>query len=412
MKQILLFLSIVILSNNLIFAQKSISKNDFEHLVDYANCKYVKSFIEKNDAGKPYFKDYYEKKVKPELEKVKLDSFQTILKYEKIIELLSNNTPALQLAKKFNERKLKYTEFQDNESLRKSLITSGWNNVDLSKTATNIQNEIIKKYSSIKDKNDIQISESDVVRAQTIQTTSQVEELQLKLSQIQEQYDNLRNDTKIIEFKDSLNKLKLLLYFGFGIILFLFLVVFVVLKKVASRDYIINHVIDSRRIEEKFSFRENTSSEKIVSSFNKKAEVYKLSEADINMIVDRVLECKRINEIENRKQFNTTITEKTETSRTSYKYLKGKSGKIFNRSDNTPDNSFFRLFNEKEEFAHFEFFGDEGEAIAKRIFSEDICTIISGSYQNARSVITNKPGKVKRIGDQWEVFEPVEIKVV
>lgn len=409
MKQILLLLSIVILSNNLIFAQKSISKDDFEHLVDYANCKYVKSFIEKNDAGKPYFKDYYEKKVKPELEKVKLGSFQTILKYEKIIELLSNNIPASKLAKKFNERKFKYAEFQDNESLCKSLITSGWNNVDLSRTASNIQNEIIAKYSSIKDKNDIQISESDVVRAQTIQTTSQVEELQLKLNQLQEQYENLRNDTKIMEFKDSLSKLKLIIYLGLGLMIFLFLVVFLLLKKLASRDYIIKHVIDSKRIEEKFSFRENISSDQ---GFNKRTEGYKLSEADINMIVDRVLEGKKINESENRKQFNTTTTEKTETSKTSYKYLKGKSGKIFNRSENTPENSFFRLFNEKEESAQFEFFGDEGEAIAKRIFSEDICTIISGSYQNARAVITSKPGKIKRIGDQWEVFEPVEIKLI
>ena len=92
--------------------------------------------------------------------------------------------------------------------------------------------------------------------------------------------------------------------------------------------------------------------------------------------------------------------------------MKGKSGNIFNRVENTPENSFFKLFNESDDTAQFEFCGDEAEAIAKRIFSEDISKIVSGSYHNAKSVITNKPGKIRRDGDQWEVIEPVEIKLV
>jgi hypothetical protein len=105
MKKSIIILNIILFLSYLCFGQSNITKQDFEKLVDYSNCKYVQAFIEKNDASKPYFADYYLKKVKPELNKINLDSFQTILKFEKIIELLSNNTPALQLAKKFNERK-------------------------------------------------------------------------------------------------------------------------------------------------------------------------------------------------------------------------------------------------------------------------------------------------------------------
>jgi hypothetical protein len=90
------------------------------------------------------------------------------------------------------------------------------------------------------------------------------------------------------------------------------------------------------------------------------------------------------------------------------KYLKGKTGKFFNRAEDTPETSFFKLFNERDGVALFDFNGDESEAIAKRIFSEDICDIVSGGYQNANSVKTN-PGKVKYVCDRWEVIEPIKV---
>jgi hypothetical protein len=411
-KKSILILGIILFLSSFCFGQSTITKQDFEKLVDYSNCKYVQAFIEKNDASKPYFEDYYLKKVKPELNKVNLDSFQTILKHEKIVELLSNNTPALQLAKKFNERKLKYADFQDNESLLQSLITSGWNSVDLSKTASKIQNEISVKYSSVKGKNNVNFSESDVVRAQTIQTTSQVEELQLKLNQLQEQYEILTDDTKMLEYQKSLKNLKTILYGGLGILFLLFIAVVALLKKLTSRENIIKHVLNSQRLEEKFNTKENSQTSNQTSRTNRTSESYKLTEIDINLIVDRVLECKRLSDTENQKDYKDTKKEIFESSKASYKYLKGKTGKIFSRAENSPENSFFRLYDERDNSALFEFNGDDAEAIANRIFSDDVCNIISGGYQNAQKVITSKPGKIKRIGDQWEVFEPVQIKLV
>lgn len=90
------------------------------------------------------------------------------------------------------------------------------------------------------------------------------------------------------------------------------------------------------------------------------------------------------------------------------KYLKGKTGRIFNRAENTPEGSFFKMFDKYNDTAQFDFCGDEAEAIAKRIFSDDICNIVSGGYPNANSVRTN-PGKIKHIDDKWEVAEPIEV---
>jgi len=72
------------------------------------------------------------------------------------------------------------------------------------------------------------------------------------------------------------------------------------------------------------------------------------------------------------------------------------------------------LFNVKDDIGFFEFHGDAPEAIAKRIFSNDNnnVKIISGNERNASSVITERPGKVKRIDDKWEVVEPIEVKLI
>lgn len=90
------------------------------------------------------------------------------------------------------------------------------------------------------------------------------------------------------------------------------------------------------------------------------------------------------------------------------KYLKGKTGKTFNRAESTSENSFFKMFNECNGVAQFDFCGDDKEAIAKRVFHDDICDIVSGNYQTANSVRTN-PGKIKHIDDVWEVTERIKV---
>lgn len=370
------FLIITLFISSLCFKQKIIINKGFDKLMDYPNCKYIQAFIEKNDASKPYFENYYLEKVKLELVKIDLGSFQKIPKYERIKELLSNNTLTLRLAKKNNERKLQYDEFQVNESLLHSLIISGWDNIDFNKTVTNIQNKILAKYSSVQGKNNIKFFENYFFLAKTMQKAPKDEESQLK-------------------------SLKIHLYCGLGVLLLLVFAIVVFLIILTSRKNIIKHVLNSQRVAEKFNLYSNGY-----------FEPYKLTEADINLIVDRVLECKRLNEIENQKKYIESKNKKVESTKVSYKYLKGKTGKIFSRAENSSENSFFRLFDEHDDYALFEFNGDEVEAIANRIFSDDICNIIYGGYQNAQRVITDKPGKVKRIDDQWEVIELIQIKLI
>jgi len=399
MKSILSLIGLVFLNSFLLVAQKSISKEDYEVLVDYANCSYVEAFIEKNDIGKPYFTDTYKKRIKPELEKVSLDNFESIIGYQRLLDLLSNNTPALELAKRINDRKLRYDEFYDDETLINSLSTTGWKNIDLSGIATDIQNKLIAKYSLPNRQANFNVSESQVVKTQTIQTSRQVEDLQQKFEMLQQQYENLKNETKIIDYQSAIIRLRITTYIIFGLILVSLLFVFLYFKRLTSRDLIIKQILESRRIEEKFARQVN-------------GKQYRLSEKEINAIVDRVLECIQLNQKDNQPTPEFDNKGKPDPIKAVDKYLKGKTGKNFSRVESTPENSFFKLFAETGDTALFEFSGDEAEAIANRIFSEDICIIVSGGYQNAKTVIPHKPGKLKRVSDQWEVIERLEIKLV
>jgi len=404
---ILVIIILLLIYSPFAVGQQKIDKVTFEKLVDYANCKYVQAFIDKNDIGKSYYTDTYIKKIQPSLQIISLDNFETILPFENLKNLLYNNIPALELAKRINDRKLKFDEFEDNESLISTLVTTGWKNIDLSQTAADIQNRILSKYGSKNDIKHIKVSESEVVKTQTIQTTAQVEELQSKLNQMQLQYDNLKNDTKILEYQESLKDFKIIIISVLGVIIVFFLVSILILfirtSKTNLREKIIRQVLESKRIEERFLINDRT---------NILSQSINLSEKDISLIINRVLEHKRLHEKEIEHENKTPQKEQFEQTRASTKYLKGKSGKIFSRVENTSENSFFELYNEIGDTAQFRFCGNEAEAIAKRIFNEDICKIISGSYQNAHAVITNRPGKIKRIGDQWEVTEPIEIKLV
>lgn len=226
------------------------------------------------------------------------------------------------------------------------------------------------------------------------------EKSQKVVNQSQEEPQN--NDNEKIKNRDSIRILDI-------IILSLLILVLVIRfwpfdfnfnYKENLREYIIEQVLESRRVEDKFSNKEKNKS--ILT------KPYTLTEKDINEIADKVLKYKRLSESDS-KEIN---VENNVGSNNSYRYLKGKSGNIFNRAEYSPNNSFFRLINETEETAQFEFFGDQAEAIAKRIFSEDISNIVSGNYQSAQSVLTIKPGIIRRLGEQWAVIQPIQIKLI
>ena len=225
MKKILLIFSVVFLCSTLCIAQKTISKTDFEHLVDYTNCKYVMAFIKKNDEYKTSYFQTYQKNIEPKLQAVSLDKLEDVLSFADLYKLLNGNIPSQKLAEKINERKIKYNDYQDDNSLISSLSTTRWISTDLSQTATTIQNSKPAKYrpADKKTKNSNPVSEAVDDKTQTSLTSTHVEELQAKLNLLQQQYYDLKNDTKLIEYQKSVNNFRF-----FVIIVLVFIVGFLV----------------------------------------------------------------------------------------------------------------------------------------------------------------------------------------
>jgi hypothetical protein len=114
---------------------------------------------------------------------------------------------------------------------------------------------------------------------------------------------------------------------------------------------------------------------------------------------------------EQHKQKHTNETTETIIHQSITKYLGGKQGKTFSVYT-SPEGNFFKLQKETATTAEFVFEGNEAEAIAKRVFSDDICNIISGSYQNAQSVKTLKSGTLEKDDDKWKVKDKIEIKFI
>ncbi|MDD2475322.1 MAG: hypothetical protein PHI32_05365 [Dysgonamonadaceae bacterium] len=197
------------------------------------------------------------------------------------------------------------------------------------------------------------------------------------------------------------------------VIIIVFIILYIFSKTEIFKNIIIEKVVKSQRVEDMVN--KKLYQQKKSQSFNK------FTTTEIKEIGDRVikyiesLEIKKMDSENKGEQYKENIInpkiilQNTEQS-SPPKYLKGKTGNRFNNTDSSPEGSFFKIIDEKEETAHFVFNGVEEEAIAKRVFSDDISKIISGSYDNWKFVRTVTPGEIKHVGDHWEVTKPIEVK--
>jgi hypothetical protein len=115
-------------------------------------------------------------------------------------------------------------------------------------------------------------------------------------------------------------------------------------------------------------------------------------------------------EKERREKLKIQTTKVEIKERSDAMYLKSKSGTRFNRTENSPENSFFRIFDISGDKAKFEYFGNDEEAIAKRIFRDDILEV-DGSMEDAEFVNNLEPGELKKDDDGWIVVKKAGISL-
>ena len=178
-----------------------------------------------------------------------------------------------------------------------------------------------------------------------------------------------------------------------------------------SKEYIKKVVDESRRLEDKFVLKKDYQNRSTLVAVQDKPVTNDIentinnllkNESFINAIAQKVKEGLPAN---NEMRADDEII-KTQISQ----YLKGKSGHTFSNTSEISDGSFFKLINEKDGFAEFEYCGtiEDARSQFNAIF-DNVCDT-EGSAQNAKTVKTVKRGKIKLSDGKWDVTEKAKIK--
>jgi hypothetical protein len=299
------------------------------------------------------------KKIEPELRKADLKELDKVPSYKLIDSLLiSNASSALELAKTIHDRAIFDKNCKNNEDLLKPLRASEWKRISLNETAINVQFEIQKALL----KQDLEQQRLE------------------KLGQLQQQNKSLYQDYK---------RFQSVAFSICGLFIVLFILLFLMIDR-TNKKFLKKYIIQTTTEAKPDTWTEKDV-QNITNEIWNRLERRKITQPVSLPIIDNS---------------NRVLSPKP-------RYLKGRNGKTFSRVVDSPENSFFKLSDGYEDLVgvEFEFSGNEQEAIAKQVFHGDIC-IISGSYQNAHSVKMEKPGKVKRVGEHWEVIERISIKLI
>lgn len=415
MRKLLLILSFVFLNYTWGSAQNTITKTEFEHLVDYVNSQNVRTFIKKYDENKPGYFQTYQKNVEPKLQAASLDNLEKVLSYDNLYKLLKDNTPAQNLAKKINELKNKYDENLDNITLINFLSITSWNNIDLSENSNTLQNSLLAKYNPI-DKNSNNsntISKTEEVKSPELQNSTTIENP--TQSDIPEnQINNFENEKKFLELQKSVNRI----FWIQIIVTFMFIGICVFLLVNYERQFnpnndnsklkkfVKNLVLNSVEINEKFVIKNDP---KFGNVNNSRSQSYFLSEKDLNLIVDSVIECIRLTEEEKSHQSKLINGPNAIENRQIEKYFKTKNGKILQEELPNSGGSSFRVYNINNNEAIFEYCGE----IVNTDFFDSVCIFQNNPLEvpNKKKILTTSPGKVKKDNTgNWVVESPATIK--
>jgi hypothetical protein len=132
-----------------------------------------------------------------------------------------------------------------------------------------------------------------------------------------------------------------------------------------------------------------------------------LSEGQLNLIVDRVLECISLNRVEQ----STSI--ESNGNPVTFKYLPSITTRGFpNIFSDQKGDSYFGFFNIKDGMAEFQYCGDNFErARANKLELEKACEI-SGSTSESKEIINIENGTVTLQDNKWFVTKKARIKFV
>lgn len=404
MKKISLVFFVVLLFFSNCYAQKTIGETEFKHIVDYANCWYLMTFIEKNDNGKPYIQNTYNKSVKPILQKAKIENLNNAPSYAEIIKLFPKGTNeiALGLAEKINDRKIKYNSFTDDKSLIESLKTTAWENIDLNQVASIILDSINSKFNIQIGEN--QIFDQENIGRESIQTSTPLVIQDEQIREFLMQYKNLQKDFNVFRW----------IVYALIFIILLLIIFLLIKRKIFSqnkemklRSFIKEVVLNSREITNRLSSPDNNNGSNL-RMYEDKLNALERKIGGMQEILTKIQKNPRVNEVnKNDSESNKEINiEKSEI-----KFFRSKNGKTLQEELFSDSNASFKVLNIKNNEANFEYCG----GVVNLDFFDGVC-----SFENNPADVPNKTrintvaqGTVKKDNNNnWVVDKPAKIKFI
>ena len=416
-KKIVIF-NVVILFCVSAFAQDKMDKPTFEHLVNYANCQYLMTFIEKYDAGKPYIKDTYEKRVKPVLQKATLENLNNVPEYSKIKALFpdGSNNVASMLAEEINQRKGKFDEVPDNNLLIKSLGVDVWKSIELKVVSRKIQKDIGTKFNSSPVQKPALDFGHEAVKERLNQNSFPLVQLQEKIDTLQKKYDTLQNDSKIDRIQNTISSLRMLVISCLVVFVLLITALFLWYKlqfnaenrNSSVRKFVKNVFFTSEEINKKFEKTQigtnESESNDNVNQLEKRLNILAQQFGIIQSKVDSLINKETTNK-------STTQSSDSTISKENGLYFASKSNKQLTEPLPSSTNASFKVITIKDNDAEFEYVG----AVRNENWFEGVCTIENLANDNLfdkKNIATRQPGKVRKENDYWVVITPAKIKFI
>lgn len=422
MRKKLSIFSIFIFFSVLAFAQIKMDKPTFERLVDYANCRYLMTFIETHDVGKPYITDTYEKKVKPVLQRATVGNLNNVPNFTTIKGLFpkGSNNAASSLMNEINNRKEKYTNELDINLLIEFLKINNWKDVNLEKVSERIKKEVGGLFSAIPIQRNANESGFEIIKEQLNQISPRLDELQERIDTLQKKYYTLQDDSQLTKIKSTVSTVRTLVVICFVLIASLLVVLFLLYKSQLNpgnhnslaRKFVKSVFFDSKEIREKIESKtENTNASVSNESISElKAKIIAL-ENRLNELSEDV---KKKNAEGAKKNVNQQSSEQTSNLplQSNYpveKYFSSKSNKQLIDELQNSVNASFKVNKIKGNEAEFEYVG----AVRNENWFEGVCTIenlANDNLSDKKYIRTTFPGKVAKENEFWVVTTPAKIK--
>ncbi|MCL1938557.1 MAG: hypothetical protein FWF52_09215 [Candidatus Azobacteroides sp.] len=433
MRKIFIILSFIFLCGTQNTAQKTITKTDFDVLVDYANCKYIMAFIEKHNKGKSNTATTNNSLIKQRLSVVSLDNPNDVLKYDELVELLSDNNTAQNLAKAINDKKSKFDEYSNDKSLINVLEAVKWVDVDLSQVSTDIQKDILLKYNleNNTEMDTVDASKNEDVKMQIDKISKDVKNMQTMLGKLQQQCDSLKKDIKIFDDQDSLKNLELVaIILGLLLVFFFITIWYIKLWKDTDKKWKNNRAKkftfwgikrwknsdekqkDSTEIYNNESGNDDERiDENITDQLQKRVESLEENTVRIKDIVRMETKDlqKQVGILENRSNDNNNGDEKlfapvVEPVNSDVKYLNAREGIVLYKVT-SKENAYYEIFDIQGKKAKYKFSGNEEralvyyDAVLKDVFDDS-----KSYFPNAKHINSIEAGTViERENGKWEI---------